>query len=93
MEIVPVLCPALTMSPILLVADGVSLGPGEAAMIPAAIQVQFTGEVHILPNTDSMVRCANGVWNSRERMPPIHSRCKLVMWWVRLGMRESPLRR
>ena len=65
---VPVLTPTKNMSPVLLMADDVSLGPGEAAMVPAALQVDLTGQVQILPNSYSMVRCANGVWELREGM-------------------------
>ena len=46
-----VMTPTKDMSPVLLMADEVSLGPGEAAMIPAAVQVGLKGEVQILPNS------------------------------------------
>ena len=49
-------------------ADDVSLGTGEAAMVPAASQVDFKEQIQILPNTHSMVRCANRVWELREGM-------------------------
>ena len=37
-------------------------------MVPAASQVDLKGQVQILPNSHSMVRCANGVWELREGM-------------------------
>ena len=35
-------------------------------MVPGVVQAGFLGEIQILPNSCSTVRCANGVWDSKE---------------------------
>ena len=37
-------------------------------MVPGVVQVGLFREIQILPNSYSMVRCANGGWNSKEGM-------------------------
>jgi len=60
--------PSVDKSPVLCMAGDVTLGPGAAAWIPAALQAHMEGRIQILPNSCSSVCCANGVWDSTEGM-------------------------
>ena len=58
--------PTEDKSPVLCMAEDVTLGPGEAAWIPAAVERHLEGILQIMPNSCSVVCCANGVWDENE---------------------------